>query len=88
MIEFEQISIDSNFIWIDNQEVIVVVENFEFHRRMKHVDIKYHWIRQIIQNELITIEYIVIFLMIVDDFIKFLDFKNFRRFLDLIDMSD
>ena len=86
LIELKQISIESSLIWADNQKTIVVVENSEFHRRMKHVDIKYHWIRQIIQNELITVEYIFIFLMIADDFIKFLDFKNFKRFLNLIDM--
>ena len=88
LIELRQISAESNLIWVDNQKVIVVVENSEFHRRMKHVDIKYHWVRQAIQNELITVEYIFTFLMIADDLIKSHDLKKFNRFLNLIDMSN
>ena len=29
-------------VWADNQKVVVLAENSEFHRRIKHIDVKYH----------------------------------------------
>ena len=88
MTELRQISAGPSLIWADNQEAIAVAENPEFHRRMKHVDIKYHWVRQAIQNELITVEYISTSLMAADGLTKPHGPKEFNRFLDLIDMGN
>ena len=88
LIETNQISIESSLIWVDNQDAIVVIENFEFHRRMKHVDIKYHWVKQIIEDELIQVKYISTTLMIVDELTKSLRSQKFNKFLILINMID
>ena len=65
-----------------------MIENFEFHRRMKHVDIKYHWVKQIIEEELIQMKYISTTFMIVDEFIKSLSSRKFIKFLTFIDKID
>ena len=65
-----------------------MAENLEFHRRMKHVDIKYHWVRQAIEDGLIQVEYISTALMVADGLTKPLGPQKFNRFLTLIGMAD
>ena len=65
-----------------------MTENFEFHRRMKHVDIKYHWVRQAIEDELIQMKYISTTLMAADGLTKPLGPQKFNRFLTLIGMTN
>lgn len=33
-------------LFIDNQSAIKLIRNAEFHKRTKHVDIRYHYIRE------------------------------------------
>ena len=73
-------------IWVDNQETIALDENLEFHRRIKHIDAKWHWVREAIEDEKLLVKYILINLIIVDDLTKTLTSIKFNRFLDMIDM--
>ena len=43
---------------VDNQGAIKLAENPRFHKRRKHIDIKYHFVRQAYENGLITVQYI------------------------------
>ena len=45
-------------IYEDNQGTIALAENLEFHRRSKHIDIRYHWIRDVIAQKQITVDYV------------------------------
>jgi hypothetical protein len=49
---------DPSLILVDNQSAITVAKNPEHHGRMKHVDIRYHWIRQEIRRKNISIHYV------------------------------
>jgi hypothetical protein len=42
---------------IDNQSAIKIVKNPVFHKKMKHVDTKYHFIRTLINKNIIKLEY-------------------------------
>jgi len=42
-------------IYIDNQGVLALARNPEFHARTKHIDIQYHFVRQHLENEKITL---------------------------------
>ena len=42
----------------DNTGVIKLSYNAEFHKRTKHIDIKYHYIRELVKNNKIRIIYI------------------------------
>ena len=45
-------------IYEDNQSCIELTNNNKFHQRTKHIDIRYHFIREAIEENLIKIEYI------------------------------
>ena len=73
-------------VWADNQKTIVLVENSKFHRRIKHIDAKYHWIRKTITDDKISLKYFLISKMIADELIKPLNTKKFAIFLNMINM--
>lgn len=45
-------------IYEDNQSCISIANNPSCHKRSKHIDIKYHFSREQVENNLIKIEYI------------------------------
>ena len=73
---------------VDNQRVIALAKNLEFHRRTKHIDVRFHWIRDAIERRRIDLEYVFTKNMIVDDFIKSLSLQRFLAFLFMINMRD
>lgn len=45
-------------LFIDNQSAIRLIQNPEFHKRTKHIDIKYHFVREKLKNKDIEVHYI------------------------------
>ena len=45
-------------ILVDNQGAQKLIQNPCFHKRTKHIELKYHYIRQVHDQGLITINYI------------------------------
>jgi len=45
-------------VYGDNQSVIKLVKNPEFHRRTKHINVRYHYIREKVNEGLFSLEYI------------------------------
>ncbi|XP_074326578.1 secreted RxLR effector protein 161-like [Apium graveolens] len=45
-------------IYIDNRSVIDLAKNPVFHRRSKHIDVRYHFIRKCVEQGLIVIKHI------------------------------
>ena len=86
LFEFDHIDVASALIWANNQSVIALSKNFEFHKRTKHIDVKYHWIREIIEKKLIQVDYVSIVNMTVDELTKVLALKTHARFLILLQM--
>ena len=77
---------ESSLIYANNQRAIALFENFEHHKRTKHVVNKWHWIRQAIEKHTIQMKYVSTVLMIADDLTKSLNSSVFQMFLNLIDM--
>ena len=50
--------LDSMIIHCDNQSCIKLLENPVFHDRSKHIEMKYHFIRDIVQRGTIKLQYI------------------------------
>jgi len=45
-------------IYSDNQSAQCLAKNATFHARSKHIDIKYHYIRDLYKKKIIDIEYV------------------------------
>ncbi len=67
-------------IYEDNQEIIALTKNFQFHARIKHIDIQTHFIREKVIEELINLIYVLIDQMIIDDLIKSLTKDKFVQY--------
>lgn len=48
----------ATIIWQDNQSCIKMGKNAVFHNRTKHIDIKYHYVREMIENEVVQLQYV------------------------------
>jgi hypothetical protein len=74
-------------IYENNQDVITLIENSQFHARTKHIDIQTHFIREKVIEDFIDLTYVLIDQMIADDLTKSLvrdKFFQFRRSKDQI----
>jgi hypothetical protein len=67
-------------IYENNQSVIVLIKNSQFHARIKHIDIQTHFIREKVIEEFIDLAYVSIDQMIVDDLTKSLIRNKFVQF--------
>ena len=45
------------------QPAIAVSKNPEHHSRMKHIDVRYHWLREKVENGLIKLQFVPWWLM-------------------------
>ena len=63
---FEELRIIS----IDNQGAIVLARNAQFHARTKHIDIQYHFVREHVEKQHISLTYCATGEMTADIFTK------------------
>lgn len=67
-------------IFEDNQSTIKVTKNPEFHKRLKHVDIKFHFIRDKIRENFVSVSYINTNQQLADILTKPLGYTSFQMF--------
>ena len=70
----------------DNQEAITLIKNPKHHRRTKHIDVKYHWIKEAVEDEIIEFKYTSTENMAADGLTKPLRAVKFNRFLEMLEM--
>jgi hypothetical protein len=71
-------------IYIDNKSAIDLSENPVFHERTKHINVKFHYIRDLINKGIIDLIYINTEEQKADGFTKALDKVKYKRFLKQI----
>lgn len=71
-------SYQNSTLFMDNQSAIRLVKNPEFHKRTKHVDVKYHFIREKYTQKVFDIEYVSTELQKADIFTKSLPKERFQ----------
>lgn len=71
----------------DNQAFIKMADNPVKHSRTKHIDIKYHYVRELIENEHITLTYVSTKEMIADGLTKPLRPDLFRGFVEMLGLT-
>jgi len=59
-------------VFCDNLGAQQLVKNFTLQNRSKHIEIKYHHVRELFQNQIIEVEYVPTNKMIADIMTKFL----------------
>jgi len=53
-------------IYGDNQSALRLVANPEFHSRSKHIDVQYHCVRELVEDGIVSVDYISTVDMIAD----------------------
>lgn len=71
-------------LWADNQGAIAVANNMGQPARMKHIDLRYHYIRELVESGVVHLDYTPTTEMTADGLTKALDTTKFERFLRLI----
>ena len=62
----EDLSVNALKVYEDNQGAIASAKNPEFHKRTKHIDIRYHFVREKVEDGHVVIEYYPTLNMLVD----------------------
>ena len=57
---------DTTIILYDNQSCIQMTENLVFHDKLKHIEIQYFYIRDMVQKGAIKLQYVCIDEQVVD----------------------
>ncbi|GAA0149902.1 transmembrane signal receptor [Lithospermum erythrorhizon] len=73
-------------LYCDNKSAICISKNPVQHSRIKHIDIRHHFIRELVENKQVHLEHVVTEKQLVDIFTKGLDvnqFENLRLALGL-----
>lgn len=74
--------IDHVRLRMDNTGAIALTKNPEFHQRTKHMDVRWHYIREQVDIGKIEIEYTQTSQMVADGFTKPLNATKFRTFVE------
>ncbi|KAG6401917.1 hypothetical protein SASPL_138785 [Salvia splendens] len=71
-------------ICVDNKSAIALSKNVVFHNRSKHIDTRFHYIRECVANQEIQVEYVKSQDQIADIFTKPLKFEDFIKIRTLL----
>ena len=52
------LQLDATCIYCDNQSCVKLSKNPVFHDKSKHIDIKYHYIRDMVQKGVVKLQYV------------------------------
>ena len=73
-----EISQDTMVVYCDNSSVINISKNPVHHSKTKHIETKYHFIRDLVKRKIMTLEYILTKCQNADIFTKPLDRSKFE----------
>ena len=74
-------------VYCDNQSAIELSKNAVFHKRSKHIDISFHFTRELVEKKVITIKYLQTELMIADILTKFLSKSKHLDCISLLQLE-
>lgn len=67
-------------LYDDNQAAIAISQNSQTHRKTKHIDIRYHYVREKTLDQSIVVQYCPTDSMVADILTKALTFDKFSKF--------
>ena len=80
---------DTLTVFCDNTSAINISKNLVQHSRTKHIDIRHHFIRDLVESKIVSLEYIDTKKQLADIFTKALDsnrFESLRKALGVCSM--
>lgn len=75
---------DPTMIYCDNRSAIALTKNPVFHGKSKHIRIKYHFIRELVNNREIEVGFCNTKEQLADTFTKALQVGNFNRLSEML----
>ena len=78
---------DMTSVYCDSQSVIHLTKNQMYHKRTKHIDIKYHFVRDVVLQGTMTVQKISTAENSIDMLTKSIPSKKFRHCLSLVDLQ-
>ena len=75
-------------LYCDNQGAIVLVKDNKFHARTKHIDLRFHFIREAVEDNKILITYIPTEENVADIFTKALVRPKFKGFVGRLGLAE
>jgi len=75
-------------IFCDNSSAIALSKNYVFHKRTKHIDTKFHYIRELVNNGEIVLQHCRTQEQVSDILTKPLDQKSFQFLRKRLGMTD
>ena len=75
-------------LYNDNRSAHLLAENNVFHARSKHIDIRYHFIRDVLKKEIFELKYLKTDEMIADIMTKPLPYKKHKFCMDNFVMKE
>ena len=80
--------IDPTILHEDNQSAIAVAQNPQSHSKMKHIDIRYHFVREKVLDNTVELRYCPTNDMLADILTKGLTCDKFSRLRELSGLKD
>ena len=75
-------------ILCDNQGAIAIVKDNKYHSWMKHIDLRYHFIREAVEDGKICVKYIPTVNNVSDIFTKPLPKPRFQNLVELLGLRN
>jgi hypothetical protein len=75
-------------LFSDSKSAIDLARNSEFHYKTKHIDIRYHFVRDELNKRIFQLEYVCTKDQLADALTKTLNSSNFRRFLMNVNITN
>ena len=79
---------DATVVYEDNQGAMCLARNPKDHSRTKHIDVKYHYIREAVEKEVIRVSYLPTAEMVADALTKGLAKPKFEKFREAMGVLD
>jgi hypothetical protein len=76
------LELEATCIWCDNQSCVKLIENLVFDDKFKHVEFKYHYIRDMVHKGAVKLQYVTIDEQITNVLTKPLSIVRFVYFKD------
>ena len=79
MLDDMNIKLDKLTVYCDNTSAIKISKNPVQHSKTKHIKIRYHYVRELVEQELVELVYVPTEGQLADIFTKVLDSTRFEK---------